>query len=75
MNTIVTKTKSRNLVNHCLGILGILQPRKKIFEERIVNLAALWMILHTEGKGIIAEPDLLNDVIDEAPRFNCEPLA
>ncbi len=33
------------------------------------------MILHAEGEGIIAEPDLLDDVVDEAPSFYVQPLA
>ena len=40
---------------------------KEVFEERIVNLTTLRMVLDAKGKWIIAEADLLNDVVHRAP--------
>src|SRR2546423_5709790 len=46
------------------------QTREKIFKERIVNPTALGMVLNAKGEWIIAETDLLDDVVARAPRFD-----
>src|SRR5207302_7300578 len=61
----------KNQIHKILLILstmfGIDQSGKEVFEERIVDLAALRVVLDPEPKGIIAEPDLFDDVVGCAP--------
>jgi len=53
----------------------VLQAREKIFEEQIVNLAALRMILNPKHERLIPQADLFDNVIGRAPSFDNEPLA
>ena len=61
----------KNQIQKILLILstmfGIDQSGKEVFEERTVDFAALRMVLDPEPKGIIAEPDLFDDVVGCAP--------
>ena len=54
------------------------QSRKEIFEKRVVNAAALGVILHRSSKGIFLQMYLLDDSIVNGPGFNfqivSEPL-
>ena len=47
----------------------------EIGEELVITIAALGMVLDREGEGMIAEPDLLDDVIRCAPGFDLKPVA
>src|SRR5207244_11789312 len=53
----------------------VLQTREKIFEERIVDLAALRMILNPKHERLISQADLFDNVIGRAPSFDNKPLA
>ena len=53
----------------------IAETRNKIGKELVVTLAPFRVILDREGEGIIAEPDLLDDVIGRAPGFDLEPVS
>src|SRR4029077_6886665 len=47
---------------------------KEIFEERVVDLSTLGMILDGQRKWIIAQAHLLDDVVISAPRFDFETV-
>ena len=51
-------------------MLGRFQSRKKILEERVVNLAALGVILHSASEWIFLQVCLLDDSIVSGPGFN-----
>ena len=51
------------------------QARKEILEERLVNAAALGMILHSQPERIIAETNLLDDPIMRGPGFHFQIVA
>ena len=53
----------------------IAESRNKICEKLVVTVAPLRVILDREGEGIIAEPDLLDDVIGRAPGFDLEAVS
>ena len=53
----------------------IAQPRNKIGEQLFVTLPALRMILNRQRERIIAEPDLLDDIIGGAPGLDLETVA
>jgi hypothetical protein len=46
------------------------QSRKEIFEERVVNAAALGVVLHGASERIFLEMYLLDDSIVSRPCFN-----
>src|SRR5436309_3873957 len=46
------------------------EPRHEIVEQFVINVAALWMILHSQGERIIAQFYLFDNVIGCAPGFN-----
>ena len=46
------------------------QSREEIFEERVVNAAALGVILHSASEGIFLQMYLLDNSIAGRPRFN-----
>ena len=48
----------------------LLQSREEIFEERVVNAAALGVVLHGASERIFLEMYLLDDSIVSGPRFN-----
>ena len=47
----------------------------EVSKKLVVNFAALGMILHGQSKRIIAQPDLLDNVVGRAPGFDFEPSA
>ena len=51
---------------------------EEIFEEGVVNLSALGMVLDRESEGIITQTHLLDDIIVGAPGFDfetvCQPI-
>ena len=49
-----------------------LQSREEIVEQRIVNSAALRVILHSETEGVFAQPHLLDDPIMRGPRLHLQ---
>jgi len=51
------------------------EVRNEIGEQFLVTGAPLGMILDRERKRIIAQPDLLDDVIARAPGFDFEAVA
>src|ERR1700730_328060 len=51
------------------------QSRKEILEERVVNPAALRVILHSERERIFAQANLLNNAIVRGPGFHFQILA
>src|SRR3954469_12221875 len=53
----------------------IAQPRNKIGEQLLVTVAAFRVILDRERERIVAEPDLLDDVVGRAPGFDFETVA
>ena len=53
----------------------IAEARNKIGEEFFVTVATLGMVLHGQRERIIAEPDLLDDIVGGAPRFDLETVA
>src|SRR6476620_7152980 len=53
----------------------IAETRNKIGKELVVTLAPFRVILDREGEGIIAEPDLLDDVIGCAPGFDLQTVS
>src|ERR1043166_3086933 len=53
----------------------IAKPGDKIGEKRVVTITSFGMILDREGEGIIAKPDLLDDVVGGAPGFNFESVS
>src|SRR4051812_30905638 len=53
----------------------IAEARNKIGEQLFVTVTALRMILNREGERIIAEPDLLDDIIGGAPGLDLETVA
>jgi len=59
----------------CAGPARTVDLSKEVLEQRVVNFSALGMILDTKCEGIIAESDLLDDVVGCAPRFDDEALA
>src|SRR5438552_5543844 len=52
----------------------MIYPRKEILKQIIVNLSALRMILDGNGEGVIAQPHLLDDIVEWAPRFDFETV-
>jgi len=68
-------SENRTHVRRLNDLTIVLQTREKIFEERIVNLAALRMILNPKHERLIPQADLFDNVIGRAPSFDNEPLA
>src|SRR6478672_11319701 len=52
--------------------LGRFQSREEIFEERVVNLPSLRMILDREREWVIAQPHLLDNTVGGGPALNYE---
>ena len=53
----------------------IAEMRNEIGEELVITVAALRMILNRERERIIAEPNLLDDVVRGAPGFDLDVFA
>src|SRR5205823_4570606 len=54
--------------------LRAIQSRKEILKKRVVNRATFRMILHRQGKRVIAQADLFYDVVVRAPSLNLASL-
>ena len=50
--------------------LGRFQSREEVFEERVVNAAALGVILHSASEGIFLQMYLLDNSVVRRPGFN-----
>ena len=57
------------------SMLRRLQSREEIVEQRVVNSAALGVILHGKSKWVFAQPYLLDDVIMRRPCLHLQVVA
>ena len=55
--------------------MGVAQARNEIGKQLVVTVAPFGMILDREGERIIAQPNLLDDVIGRTPGFDFQVLA
>ena len=55
--------------------LGRFQSREEIFEERVVNAAALGVILHSASEGIFLQMYLLDNSVVRRPGFHFQIVA
>jgi hypothetical protein len=51
------------------------QSREEIIEQRIVNSAALGVILNSKSERVFAQPHLLDDAIMRGPRLYFQVVA
>ena len=51
------------------------QSREEIVEQRVVNSAALGVILYSKSERVFAQPYLLDDAIMRGPRLHFQVVA